>query len=193
MPLTRFPNGVTVNSTTANVYNAAAGDGALDCLNLYVQGTTSTGVISATTLTVTNATATNVTIPSTGRLSIGVSTVASGVTFIGERVYIPFTFTSATTTTYLVSPIAGNVVDCWVACDTTPRTCSAFTLYANGTAGTVCVASVNTLVYATAIGQQVQPVLTSAVQGVGTALAFVVTTAGSAANFSGMVVIQRSA
>ncbi len=38
MPLTRFPNGLTVNSTTALSYNTAAGDGALDCNNLYVAG-----------------------------------------------------------------------------------------------------------------------------------------------------------
>lgn len=36
MPLTRFPNGVTVNSTTALQYNASAGDGDLDCNNLFL-------------------------------------------------------------------------------------------------------------------------------------------------------------
>lgn len=179
MALTRYDKGITVCSTTALVYNTAAGDGALDCLNLYVQGTTSAGVINVTTLNV----------PSTGRLSIGTGTAAS---FIGERVYVPFTFTSATITTYLAAPVAGNIIDCWVLADTTPRTCSAFTLYANGTAGTVVVASV-ALAYATAIGQQIQPTLTPAVQGVATGLAIVVTTAGTAVNFSGMIVIQRTA
>lgn len=192
MPLTRFPNGVTVNSTTALVYNTAAGDGAVDCNNLYVFGTTSANLITVTSLTATTLLATNINVPSTGRLSLGVSTVTSGVTMIGERLYVPISFTSAAATTYLAVPFAGNLVDCWITADTTPRTCSAFTLYANGTAGTVCVASV-ALAYATAIGQQIQPTLTSAIQGVGTALAFVVTTAGSAVNFSGMVVIQRSA
>ncbi len=189
MGLTRFPGGLTVNSTTANVYNTAAGDGSMDCLNLFVQGTTSTGVISATTLTVTNATATNLTVSTVGRFSIGTTSAA---TMIGERVYVPFTFTSAASTTYFASPITGNIVDCWVLCDTTPRTCSAFTLFANGTAGTVCVASVATLVYATAIGQQVQPALTPATQGIATGFAVVVTTAGSAGNFAGVVVIQRT-
>lgn len=192
MPLTRYPNGLTVNSTTALVYNTACTDsiGGVDCLNLFVQGTTSTGVLSATTITVTNVTATNVTVSTAGRFSIGTTSAA---TMIGERVYIPFSFTSATATTYYASPIAGNIIDCWVVADTTPRTCSAFTLYANGTAGTVVVASVATLVYATAIGQQVQPALTPATQGVATGLAIVVTTAGSAVNFQGVVVIQRTA
>lgn len=35
MPLTRFPNGVTVNSTTALVYNSNAVDGDLDCNRLF--------------------------------------------------------------------------------------------------------------------------------------------------------------
>lgn len=179
MGLTRFPNGITVNSTTALLYNTAAGDGALDCLNLYVQGTTSAGVINVSTLNVASA----------GRFSISTATAA---TMIGERVYIPISFTSAAATTYYASPIAGNIIDCWLLSDTTPRTCSAFTLYANGTAGTVVVASV-ALAYATAIGQQIQPTLAAATQGVATGLAIVVTTAGSAANFSGVVVIQRTA
>lgn len=186
MPLTRYPNGLTVNNTSALVYNAAATDsiGAIDCNNLYVAGTTSANVINVTSLA-----ATNLSVPSTGRFSIGTGTAAS---MIGERLYVPFTFTSAAVTTYLANPVAGNIIDCWVTADTTPRVCSAFTLYANGTAGTVVVASV-ALTYATAIGQQFQPTLTPAIQGTGTALAFVVTTAGSAANFSGVLVIQRTA
>lgn len=188
MPLTRFPNGLTVNSTTALVYNTAAGDGAIDCNNLYVAGVSSVATAIMTNTTVTTLTATTLNVLSSGRFSISTSTAA---TFIGERVYIPFTFTSAAITTYLVNPVAGNIVDCWVLADTTPRTCSAFTLYANGTAGTVCVASVS-LAFATAIGQQVQPTLTGAVQGVATGFAIVVTTAGTACNFSGMIVVQRS-
>lgn len=186
MPLTRYPNGVTVCTTSALVYNTACTDsvGGIDCLNLFVQGTTSAGTITAT-----NVTATNVTVSTAGRFSIGTT---SGATMIGERIYIPFTFTSATVTTYLANPVAGTIVDCWVLADTTPRTCSAFTLYAGGTAGTVVVASV-ALAYATAIGQQIQPTLTPATAITATGLAFVVTTAGSACNFSGVVVIQRSA
>lgn len=189
MPLTRFPNGVTVNSTTALVYSAAAGDGSLDCLNLYVQGTTSVGTIVATTVTLTSLTATNITVSTAGRFSIGTT---SGATMIGERAYIPFTFTSAAATTYLAVPFAGQIIDCWVIADTTPRTCSAFTLYANGTAGTVCVASV-ALAYATAIGQTIQPTLTGVSQAMATGLAIVVTTAGTACNFSGMITLQRTA
>lgn len=191
MPLTRFPNGLTVNSTSALSYTTAAGDGAVDCNNLYVAG-----VSSVATQIMANATATNLTVStllsvaSAGRFTISTATAA---TFIGERAYIPFTFTSAAATTYFATPFAGNIVDCWVVCDTTPRTCSAFTLYANGTAGTVVVASVATLVYATAIGQQVQPTLTAATQSLATGFAIVVTTAGSAANFSGVLTLQRTA
>lgn len=188
MPLTRFPNGLTVNSTTSLSYTTAAGDGAIDCNNLYVAGISSVATQIMTNATVATLTATTLNVTSAGRFSISTSTAA---TFIGERVYIPFTFTSATATTYLVNPVAGNVVDCWVLADTTPRVCSAFTLYANGTAGSVCVASV-ALTFSTVIGQQVQPTLTGAVQGVATGLAIVVTTAGSACNFSGMIVVQRS-
>lgn len=181
MPLTRYPNGVTVCTTTALVYNAAATDsiGAVDCNNLYVAGTASVGVMNVTTLNV----------PTTGRFSIGTGT---GATMIGERQYVAFTFTSAATTTYYPTPFAGNIIDCWVTADTTPRTCSAFTLYAGGTAGSVAVASV-ALAYATAIGQQIQPTLTLQTAITATGFAIVVTTAGSACNFSGVFVIQRSA
>lgn len=196
MGLTRFPNGVTANSTTALAYNTAAGDGAFDCLSLFVSGTSSLGIVTvtsltATTLTVTNGTATNLTVASAGRFSISTSTAA---TMIGERAYLPFTFTSAATTAGVIAlPFASQVIDCWVACDTTPRTCSGFTLYSgNSASGTVCVASV-ALAYATAINQQVQPTLTGAAGITGTALAFVVTTAGTAANFYGVVTIQRTA
>ncbi len=188
MGLTRFPNGLTVNSTSALAYNTAAGDGAVDCNNLYVAGVSSIATAIMTNSTVTTLTATTLNVASAGRFSIS---TATGATMIGERAYIPFTFTSATITTYLASPFAGNVIDCWIIADTTPRTCSAFTLYANGTAGTVVVASV-ALAYATAIGQQIQPTLTAATQGVATGFAIVVTTAGSACNFAGVLTLQRT-
>lgn len=189
MPLTRFPNGLTVNSTTALVYSSSATDGDIDTNRLFVAGVTSINTLVATSGTFVNLTASGtVTVATTGRFTIGTGT---GPTMIGERIYYPISFTSAAVTTYQVIPVAGNIIDCWVTCDTTPRTCSAFTLYANGTGGTVVVASV-ALAYATAIGQQIQPTLTPAIQGTGTALAFVVTTAGTAANFSAVVVIQRT-
>lgn len=189
MPLTRFPNGLTTNSTSALVYNASAGDGSVDALTLFVQGTATITSISATSVSATSATITNLSVPSTGTFTIGTSTAAK---MIGERVYIPISFTSAAITTYYACPIAGNIIDCWVTADATPRTCSAFTLYAGGTGGTVVVASV-ALAYATAIGQQFQPTLTPAAAITATGLAIVVTTAGTACNFQGMVVIQRSA
>src|SRR3990167_5901639 len=54
MPLTRYPNGLTVNSTTALQYNSTATDGDLDCNRLFTVGTASlaggaiiTGTVSA--------------------------------------------------------------------------------------------------------------------------------------------------
>ena len=48
MGLTRLPNGLTVNSTTALQYNSNATDGDLDCNNLYTAGAASvTGTVSA--------------------------------------------------------------------------------------------------------------------------------------------------
>ena len=54
MPLTRYPNGLTVNSTTALAYSTAATDGDLDCNRLFTAGTASiaggaiiTGTVSA--------------------------------------------------------------------------------------------------------------------------------------------------
>ena len=43
MGLTRYPNGLTVNSTTALQYNSSAGDGDLDCNRLFVND--SSGVV----------------------------------------------------------------------------------------------------------------------------------------------------
>jgi hypothetical protein len=204
MPLTRFPNGITVNSTTALSYTTAAGDGAIDCNNLYVAGVSSiaTAIMTnstittllvtnatVTTLLATNGTVTTLSVPSTGRFSISSGT---GATMIGERAYIPFNFTSAATTIYQATPFAGQIIDCWVTSDTTPRTISGFTIQA-GSAGAVAVATVNTCVFATAVGQQFQPVLTVQPITTASAIACVVTTAGSAANFSAMVVLQRSA
>lgn len=167
MPLTHRPHGLTVCSTTALVYNSAAGDGDLDCNRLFTAGTASIASIN---------------------LTLGGT---AGTNLIGERAYINGTFTSAAGTTYLATPINGNIVDVITTADTTPRTCSAFTLRA-GTAGTVYVASV-ALAFATAAGQQVRPALTSAAITTASALQIVVTTAGSAANFSYTVVIEKSA
>ena len=51
MPLTRYPNGITVNSTTSLAYNSAAGNGDIDCNNIYIAGQGSiTGSITAATV-----------------------------------------------------------------------------------------------------------------------------------------------
>lgn len=64
MPLTRYPNGLTVCTTTALVYNVACTDsvGGIDCNNMYVAGTTSIATMLVTNATVTNATITSATI-----------------------------------------------------------------------------------------------------------------------------------
>jgi hypothetical protein len=48
MGLTRYPNGLTTNSTTALQYNANAGDGDVDCLDMFVSGTATISLVSAT-------------------------------------------------------------------------------------------------------------------------------------------------
>lgn len=167
MGLTRFPNGLTVNSTTALQYNSAAGDGDVDCNNSYVVGTASVGAI---TLTAGGTVGTN---------------------FIGERAYVTGAFTSEAKTFVVPSPIAGNIVDVITTSDTTPRSCSAFTLRL-GSAGSVCVASV-ALVFDTAIGQQYRPALTSASVTTASAMLITLTTAGTAAIFGYTIVIEKTA
>ena len=81
MGLTRFPNGVTVNSTTALQYSSAAGDGAIDCNTLYTASTASFAgnIIGSTTITVGTVSATgSVIAPNAGvfgvRIPIGLGT-----------------------------------------------------------------------------------------------------------------------
>lgn len=167
MGLTRFPNGITVNSTTALAYSTSAGDGDVDCLDLFVAGTASVG-----------------------SFAMGVIGTA-GTGFVGQRAYITGTFTSAAATFVVPCPFAGNVVDVITTCDTTPRTCSAFTLQA-GSAGSIGVASV-ALAFATAIGQQIRPTLTAFAITTASAFLAIVTTAGTAANFGYTIVLEKTA
>jgi len=173
MPLTRFPNGVTVCSTTALQHSASATDGDLDCNRLFVAGAASIG----TTLTA-------------GTLAMAAQgTGGSGM--VGSREVLSGTFTSAAATTWLATPFAGNIVDVITTCDTTPRTCSALTIQ-HGTAGSIAVASV-ALAFATAIGQQIRPTLTSIAVTTASGIAVIVTTAGSAAIFSYSIVLEKTA
>lgn len=181
MPWTNFPFGISVTTqtgTVAGMINATS-------LTLNSNTATASGTITAGTISASGAVISGSTLT--------MSTATSN-TFIGERAYLAFTFTSAATTAgTIATPFPGSIIDCWVACDTTPRTCSAFTLYSgNSASGTVCVASV-ALAFATAINQQVQPTLTPAAAITATAISFVVTTAGTAANFYGVVTLQRTA
>ena len=156
--------------------------------NLFTGGTASVAgaIIGGTTITVG-------TVSATGNGIFGNSLAFStAATMIGERAYITFDFTSAASTTYKALPFNSKVIDCWTTSDTTPRSVSGFTLRA-GSAGVVYVATVTTLVFNTAAGQQHQPVLTPDVITTASALNVTVTTAGSAANFSATVVIQRTA
>lgn len=185
MGWTNYPNGVSLTTAQGTV------NGMLNATSITLNTNTAT---AAGTITVGTVSATGAIIGGTfSPTSISMSTVTSNV-FIGERAYLTFSFTSAATTAGVIPlPFSGQVIDCWTTCDTTPRTCSAFTLYSgNSASGTVCVASV-ALAFATAINQQVQPTLTAAAAITATALAFVVTTAGTAANFYGVVTIQRTA
>jgi len=158
---TNYPNGISVTTATGSV----AG---------HINGTTGsfTGTFTVGTL---NSTATG----------------TGGSSPIGARQTMTFSFTSAATTTYYLPPFSGNIVDIVTTSDTTPRTCSGFTVTASS-AGTVAVASV-ALAFATAVGQTIRPAFTSV--AVTTALAFniIVTTAGSAANFVAAITFEKTA
>lgn len=184
MPSTNYPNGL---STTTAIHT----------VNNHIVSTTMTvGSMTVTGNQTLSGTLAAGTVNASGLISATLFTMSTTTTsvFIGERAYLPFSFTSAATTAGLIGvPFNGNIIDCWTTCDTTPRVCSAFTLYTAGSAsGTVAVASV-ALTFATAIGQMVQSAITPVAVTTATAMAFVVTTAGTAANFSGYVVIQRTA
>jgi hypothetical protein len=164
-------------------------------------------MINATTITLNSNTATAAGTITVGTVSATGAIIGSGNltattltmstattnTFIGERAYLQFTFTSSASTAGTIAlPFAGQVIDCWVTVDTATRACSGFTLYTgNSASGTVAVASV-ALAFTT-IGQQIQATLTPAAAITATALAFVVTTAGTAATFYGVVTLQRTA
>ncbi len=121
----------------------------------------------------------------------GALSFSTAATMIGERAYLTVDFTSAASTTYIATPFNGNIIDCYTTCGTTPRTCSGFTLRA-GSAGTVYVATVS-LAFNTAIGQQVKPTISPAAITTASAINITVTTAGTAANFSATIVLQRTA
>ena len=191
------------------------GTSSLTWRHLYMSGTITVGTVSATGAIIGSTSLTIGTVSATGAI-IGVGGSISGTvtfgtvsatgagifggalsfstaaTMIGERAYITFDFTSAASTTYKALPFNSKVIDCWTAADTTPRSVSAFTLRA-GSGGTVYVASVATLVFNTAAGQQHQPTLTPDVITTASALNVTVGTSGSAANFSATVIIQRTA
>ena len=177
MPRTHFPNGVSARTLSATP--AAVGTGDIACVDAFVAGTVSAAVIVANTLSASQLVATNI-------------TLSTANTMVGERFYIPFTFTSAASTTYYASPQGGRFLDVFVTADTTPRTVSGLTIR-QGTAGTVFVATDSTLVFDTAIGQQMQPTVTAAAVNTASSLAVIVTTAGTAANFAGTMVIVISA
>src|SRR3990167_732460 len=168
MPWTNYPNGISLTTATG------IGNGLLNATSITLNTTTGT---AAGTITVGTVSATGALV---GGSTLTMSTATSNV-FVGERAYLQFTFTSAASTAGTIAlPFAGQVIDCWVTVDTATRACSAFTLYSgNSASGSVCVASV-ALAFTT-IGQQIQPALTPAAAITATALAFVVTTAGTAA------------
>ena len=167
--------GAIIGSTSLTIGTVSA-TGAIIGVGGSISGTVTFGTVSATGAGIFG-----------GALSF-----STAATMIGERAYVTFDFTSAATTTYKALPFNSKVIDCWTAADTTPRSVSAFTLRA-GSAGTVYVASVTSLVFNTAAGQQHQPTLTPDVITTASALNVTVGTSGSAGNFSATVVIQRTA
>ena len=161
--------------------------------NFFTTGTASIGggIIGGTTLTIGTVSATGNCIAAGVGSFGGALSFSTGATMVGERAYITFAFTSAASTTQQAVPFSGKVIDCWTTSNTTPRTCSGFTLRA-GSAGTIYVATV-ALVFATAAGQQVQPTLTPELITTASCLRVTVTTGGTASNYSATVVLQRTA
>lgn len=182
-PLTHRPHGLTVCSTTALQYNASAGDGDMDCKDLFTLGTASVGAILAGSGTIDGT----LTI---GTVSLGVQGSA-GSGFVGQRAYISGTFTSAASTVYHAVPFAGNLIGAITVADTTPRTCAGFTVR-NGSAGSVAVATV-ALTFATASGQQVNPTITPITVTTASGISVVVITAGTACNFGYTLIIEKTA
>lgn len=84
MGLTRFPNGLTTNSTTALAYSTNSGDGDLDCLDLYVQGTASV-----------NGTLTAGTVSATGAIISSASITAANGSVYGPKVSLAFAGSAA--------------------------------------------------------------------------------------------------
>lgn len=127
MGLTRFPNGLTVNSTTALQYNSNAGDGDLDCNRLFTAGAASVGGA----LTVG------------GNLNLG----TAGNVLIGQVVAIPVIFQSgsAAQTLPVMVPFAGNIVSAYVTMGSVSALVSQYTVQV-GSAGAVSVASVTNTV-----------------------------------------------
>ena len=116
MPLTRFPNGLTVNSTSALAYSTIATDGDIDCNRLYTAG-----AISAVGRIITETTA--------------------GI--VGQYAATTFTFgtSSGVLTGYLATPFAGRIEAFRVITMATASLSAAYTLRV-GSAGAVAVATV---------------------------------------------------
>lgn len=146
MGLTRFPNGLTVNSTTALAYSASAGDGDLDCNRLFVAGVSSLA----------------------GNLIVG-GTLAfstSGNTPVGGVVSLAAYFTTASTaqTISVPAPFTGQIISAFMSIGATSARAAGYTVQV-GSAGSVAVATVSNTITDAYAGQP----LTTTITGVTTA------------------------
>lgn len=170
MGLTRYPNGLTVNSTTALAYSALAGDGDLDCNRLFTAGAASIG----------------------GALTIGGSlTVNSANGIVGSILSIPVTFVSSSAQQTLPAtiPWAGNIIGCMITIGSVSAVASQYTVQV-GSAGAVSVASItNTLT--TAFSTEALATTTTAVT-TASGLKVIRAVQGTAGETSLAILLQRT-
>ena len=163
MGLTNYPNGVSTRATSAA--NTAAGDGDLNCLDLFVDGTaTITGVL------VSNSTA--------------------GIT--GQYAGLVYTFGTASglQVTSIAVPFAGSIDQVYVTTGSVSAVVASYTVRV-GSAGSVAVASVSN----TTASQGVQEALTTTATTYAITNALVATRSvqGTAGDTSICIVVRKTA
>ena len=171
MGLTRYPNGVTVCSTTALQYSSSAGDGDLDCNRLFTAGAAS--IAGAVTIG-------------------GTLTVGTANPIVGQLVAIPVVFgTGSAAQVFSVGvPFSGNLIGAYVTIGSVSAIAAAYTVRI-GSAGTVLVSSeVNTITNSYA---QESLTIDSATVSSASGLSVTRGTQGTAGDSALLLVIQRTA
>lgn len=138
MPRTNFPNGVSTRTRSAE--NTSTGDGDLNCLDLFVDGTAT--ITGAATFS--------------GSLTVGTGTI------VGETQLIVHNFSTASTAQVISLPIpwACNVVSTYVTMGSVSAVIAQYTVQA-GSAGSVAVATVANTTASTYVQQGLATTATS--------------------------------